>query len=407
MSNEKNKTVVVGITGKIDSVVAAYLLKKQGFSCIGICIQNVEPLKQNVLTDKAFGSCQIKQVTQVQQICNELEIPFYAVNAHELYHASVVDLVVARRLSGEAFCPCIACNKMKFEILWEKAKKLGASWVATGHYAKIGQNQKTGERYLVSAGGIDEDQAILLSGLNASSLEHILLPLGDMRRSEVEKIAVSLNMGLTVGESHIKNCFEDYASVAKYIEAHVARSLRQEGDIINAEDGSILGNHLGIYHFKIGQGHIVSKENATPIDPNLKVIALNAIQKRVYLANIPGFEFDYCSVNKFVTPLSIDWSRSMMGFAQFYGMNGRLPCLIRRKTNDSIVLEFTNRHHAFFTVGLSVAVYNKSGAGAKLLGSGILGMYGIFQKLDRTSSTDEKSDERKDKIKKQKDLSLF
>lgn len=407
MTKEKNKTVVVGFTGRIDSVVAAYLLKKQGFSCIGICIQQVEPSKQTPLIDKVLGQCQIKQVNQAQRICNELEIPFYAVNAQELFNAHVMDLVIARRLSGEAFSPCVACNKMKLEILWEKAQKLGASWVATGHYAKIGQNQKTGERYLISAGGIEEDQSILLSGLESKYLEHMLLPLGDMRKSEVEKIAASLNMGLASTDAGLKNCFEDYNSVAKYIETHVAKSLRQEGEIISAEDGSILGNHHGIYRYRIGQGHVVGKEETAPIDPQLKVIALNALQRRVYLANVPGFEFDYCSLNKFLTTYYVDWSKPIPGYVQFYGIKDRLPCLITRKSNNCVLLEFSNRHYAFFAVGLSVAIFNKNGAGAKLIGGGILGLFGLFQKIDRTSWSDEKVDDRREKIKKQKDISLF
>ncbi len=407
MKNEKNKTVVVGITGRIDSVVAAYLLKKQGFSCIGICIQQLDPHKGGPYAEKMMGQCHVKQIAQVQRICNELEIPFYAVNAHELYSANVIDLVVARRLSGESFSPCVSCSKLKVELLWEKAQKLGASWIATGHYAKIGLNQKTGERYLVSAGAIDEDQSILLSSLESKYLENLLLPLGDMRKAEVEKIAVSLNMGLTSSETNFKQCFEDYNAVAKYIDTHVAKSLRQEGDVINAEDGSILSGHSGIYRYRLGQDKVVGREDSLPVPPNLKVISLNALQKRVYVANIPGIEFDFAFINKFTTTFDIDWSKPISAYAQIYGFKDRIPCLMSMKTNQSVLLEFSGRLYAFLSSGVSVGIYNRPIPGARLLGAGVLGQIGLFQKVDRTNWSDDKMDEKREKIKKLKEISLF
>lgn len=407
MKNEKNKTVVVGITGRIDSVVAAYLLKKQGFSCIGICIQQLDVQKGGPHADKMMGQCHVKQIAQVQRICNELEIPFYAVNAHELFSANVIDLVVARRLSGESFSPCVSCNKMKIELLWDKAQKLGASWIATGHYAKIGLNQKTNERYLVSAGAIEEDQSILLSGIEPKYLENLLLPLGDMRKTEVEKIAASLNMGLTSTEISLKQCFDDYNSVSKYIDTHVAKSLRQEGDVINAEDGSILSSHSGIYRYRLGQDKVMGKEDSLPVPPHLKVISLNTLQRRVYVANVPGLEFDFAFVNKFTSTFEIDWSKPIAAYAQIYGFKDRIPCLMSMKTNQSVLLEFSGKHYAFFTSGISVAIYNKPIPGAKLLGAGILGQIGIFQKVDRTNWSEEKMDDKREKLKKLKEVSHF
>ena len=183
--------------------------------------------------------------------------------------------------------------------------------------------------------------------------------------------------------------------------------MRQDGEIINAEDGSILGNHHGIYNYRLGQDKVIGKAENTPIDPHLKVITLSALQKRVYVANVPGLEFDYCSLNRVVSTYEVDTSKPFQAYAQFYGFKDRLPCTVSYRTNETLLLEFASKHYAFFASGLTVGIYSKSGTGAKFIASGILGQFGIFHKLDRTLSPEEKNDDKKEKLKKQKDISLF
>ncbi|MDC0255989.1 hypothetical protein OAK75_13915, partial [Bacteriovoracales bacterium] len=163
VSKKKKQKIVIGMTGGVDSTVAAYLLKKQGFDPIGISFNFYQEDAGKSLQGDSLASCQIVDLGRVQNICETIEIPFYGVNAADIYKEKILDRVLTARLSGIAFTPCVYCNVLKFDLLLEKAKKLGVEMIATGHYAKVVKNIKTGKFMLISANDKENDQSYYLS----------------------------------------------------------------------------------------------------------------------------------------------------------------------------------------------------------------------------------------------------
>ncbi|MBI2522281.1 MAG: hypothetical protein HYV97_17815 [Bdellovibrio sp.] len=199
-------TVVVGMSGKMDSFVAAYLLKKQGLHVIGVCIQMVDVhdtlysrrramtiqestsiSEEGQIDDLSyipafFTDCHVVNLEKARAQAEHLEIPFYAVNALSEFKSLVLDRVISAGISGEKIYPCMYCHQLLIDLLEQKANKLKAQMVATGHYARV-QLIKNNKVYSIGASHDPTiDQSLKLAQLNQNQLSRLLLPLAEMRR---------------------------------------------------------------------------------------------------------------------------------------------------------------------------------------------------------------------------------
>ncbi len=159
------------MTGGVESTVAAYLLKKQGYRCIGIGLQ----LFADGEEAGPFADVAVLDLNKIKGICNYLDIPFYAVNAADIFTDKVLDPLVGRVLSGQTFEPLVFLNSVLLEVLLEKAKKFQTTLVATAHYAKVLKNQKTGAFELMVANDLEFDQSYSLARLEQKHLELSLI----------------------------------------------------------------------------------------------------------------------------------------------------------------------------------------------------------------------------------------
>jgi len=245
------KRVVIGMSGGVDSSVAAYLLKEQGYEVIGVTmkLRSNEDFEQDSGRDSC---CSLSSVDDARRVCNKLDIPFYVMNFTEIFEEKVVNYFIDEYFRGRTPNPCIACNKyLKFDALLKKAKALEAEYVATGHYARI-VYEPSFDRYLIKKSATAaKDQTYVLYNLTQDQLRHILMPLGDYTKEETRKIAEKLDLDVANKPDSQEICFIEDNDYGNFLEQKRGESIKP-GDFMDTE-GNVLGKHKGIVHYTIGQ----------------------------------------------------------------------------------------------------------------------------------------------------------
>ncbi len=231
--------VVVGISGGVDSSVAAYLLKKQGHEVIGLFMINWEE----------DGVCTAEDdFEDVKRVCTKLDIPYFSVNYAKEYYDRVFKYFLAEYKAGRTPNPDVLCNReIKFGPFLEQAKKLGADMIATGHYAKT--YQKDGKTYLAKAKDLSKDQSYFLNQLSQAQLSSCLFPLADIEKKEVRKIAAELGLSTAEKKDSTGICFIGERNFRQFLKKYLPA---QEGDICTL-DGKVVGRHEGLMYYTIGQ----------------------------------------------------------------------------------------------------------------------------------------------------------
>lgn len=228
------KKVAVGLSGGVDSSVAAYLLKKQGYDVIGITLK----LCNDVDVSK-----------DAKKVAEKLNIKHYILDFTRDFKKYVIDEFAKEYLEGKTPNPCAICNKyIKFGLMLDKAKELGAEYVATGHYAKIEEHNG---RYLVVASEDEKkDQTYMLYSLSQDVLKHVLMPCGEYPKSEIREIAKEIGLQVYNKKESMEICFIPDNNHGEYIEKITGKT--KIGNFVD-ENGNILGKHKGIINYTIGQ----------------------------------------------------------------------------------------------------------------------------------------------------------
>ncbi len=246
----KNR-VVVGMSGGVDSTVAAYLLKEQGYEVIGVTMKTWDdPSDQYV--EHYGGCCSLSSIEDARRVADKLEIPFYVVNFKAPFKTHVIDPFVDSYFQGETPNPCIECNRhIKFDLLLKKAFDLGANYIATGHYAKIVKGEDS-EYHLYRSKEAQKDQTYMLYSLTQNQLEHTLMPLGSFESKEdVRKIAESLDWFIAKKSDSQEICFIPDDDYIGFIQKNAIKPI-VGGNFVD-ETGKHLGKHPGIIHYTVGQ----------------------------------------------------------------------------------------------------------------------------------------------------------
>lgn len=244
--------IVVAMSGGVDSSVAAAILKEQGHDVIGITMQ-IWPSK------KSFGGCcSLEAVNDARKVADKLGIPHYLLNFRDVFKRDVVDNFIEEYKQGRTPNPCIRCNQfIKFDYLHQKAKELGAEFVATGHYARIVPGFKLLK-------GIDKrkDQAYVLYMMNQESLAHTLYPLGEMTKEEVRKLAKKYDLPVAEKEESQEICFVEDDDYGRFIKENCPEAVKP-GPIMD-KAGNIIGQHDGIAFYTLGQRKGIGSHKSLP-----------------------------------------------------------------------------------------------------------------------------------------------
>ena len=241
--------VVIGMSGGVDSSVAAYLLKKQGYEVIGLFMRNWDAaLNNDIDGNPTFGEniCpQEQDYNDAKEVCRILDIPLYRVDFIKEYWDYVFTYFLEELKKGRTPNPDLMCNKyIKFDLFVKEAKKLGADYVATGHYARLSQNR------LLRGVDNNKDQTYFLAQLAPEQLKNVLFPIGDICKDEVRKIATEIGLNTANKKDSTGICFIGERHYQEFLHNYLKPN---PGDIIDVKTNEVVGKHTGLMNYTIGQ----------------------------------------------------------------------------------------------------------------------------------------------------------
>ena len=242
------KKVVVGMSGGVDSSIAAYLLKKEGYEVIGLFMRNWDSTLNNEIegNPEMDSICSQEQdYNDAKKVCDELGIELHRVDFVKEYWDFVFTYFLDELKLGRTPNPDLMCNKyIKFDSFVKEARKLGAEYIATGHYARIEGNK------LLRGIDYNKDQTYFLAQLSPNQLKDVLFPIGDLTKDEVRKLAKELNLTTAEKKDSTGICFIGERNMQKFINNYIPNN---PGDIVDVETKKVIGEHTGLMNYTIGQ----------------------------------------------------------------------------------------------------------------------------------------------------------
>jgi tRNA-specific 2-thiouridylase len=366
----EKKTVAVGLSGGVDSAVAAALLVERGYSVLGLTMKiwsGAIPVPPGA-KEACYGPDEAQDVAACEKLCQRLGIEYRAIDLCAEYEARVLDYFRHEYLAGRTPNPCIVCNsELKFGFLTERAHDLGMDfgYFATGHYARIGQD-RAGVPRLQTALDPAKDQSYFLYRLGPDRLSRVLFPLGDLTKSQVRDVARRL--GLDVAE---KAESQDFIAGGDYSPLFADR-VPEGGDIVDAE-GRTLGRHCGLPFYTVGQrrglGIGASSDAGTGNSEPLYVLALDPENNRVIVGPNRGLFADGLLASDFrFYGIADSGNPPHRGFAKVRQNHRSVACSFEPGADGSCRVSFDESQRAL-APGQSVVVYDAEGF---VLGGGII-----------------------------------
>ena len=285
----KAKRVLLGMSGGVDSSVAGYMLREQGYDVIGVTMK-VWP--QDCISRAEDKCCGPQAVADARAVAHSLGIPHYVVDEADLFERTVIDYFASEYQAGRTPNPCVMCNeKLKFGNLWGKAEALDCDYIATGHYAIV----EHFEDRVVLRKGVDprKDQSYFLFSLRQRQLRRALTPLGPMQKPEIRKIAHSLGLRVADKIESQEICFVPGNDYKAFLRSHLGEKEFHRGEIYDV-DGNFIGEHDGIELFTIGQRKGLPGGSARP----RYVVDLDAETSRVIVGDADDLICDEFEIDR-------------------------------------------------------------------------------------------------------------
>lgn len=355
-----NKKAVIAMSGGVDSSVAAFLMKEEGYDCIGATMKLFS--NDEVYIPREHSCCSLEDVEDARSVAYQLNIPYYVFNFKERFREDVIDRFVAAYETGATPNPCIDCNRyLKFEKLFLRAKELECDFVVTGHYSRIEYDDTTGRYLLKKAADNTKDQSYVLYSMTQEQLAHTLLPLGNMLKEDVRKIAEKC--GFINAKKHDSQdiCFVQNGTYADFIEQYTQKSY-PPGDFVGT-NGIVLGRHKGIIRYTVGQRKGLGISYTEPLfvkeintSDNTVVLSTDA---ELYSKALEADNINLISVGEIKEPMRV---KAKVRYRQ-----EEQPAVVTQTGEDSFRVEFDEPQRAI-TKGQAVVLYD----GDTVLGGGTI-----------------------------------
>lgn len=345
------KKVAVGMSGGVDSSVAAYLLKEQGYDVIGVTMQIWQDEDPLVMAENG-GCCGLSAVDDARRVADRLEIPYYVLNFKREFKENVIDYFMDEYMHARTPNPCIACNRyVKWEALLNRAMELGCDYIATGHYARVCQ-LPNGRYALKKSATARKDQTYALYNLTQQQLSRTLMPVGEYDKDEIRAIAEKIGLLVANKPDSQEICFIPDNDYASYIEKETGKTF-PAGNFVDV-NGKVLGTHKGIIHYTIGQRKGLGLSLGAPAfvleirpETNEVVIGTNA---DTFHDRLIANQLNWMSID------SLEGERKVTAKIR-YSHQGA-PCIIRMNGDDQVECQFEEPVRAI-TPGQAVVFYDE------------------------------------------------
>ena len=352
--------VLVAMSGGVDSSVAAWLLKQQGYDCIGVTMKLYE--NETIGRCRSNTCCSLEDVEDARSVAHRMGMPYYVFNFTEDFRHQVIQRFVEAYENGRTPNPCIDCNRyLKFRRLYLRARELGCTYIATGHYARIQRDPATGRYLLRQAKDRNKDQSYVLYDLTQEQLSHTLLPLGALTKPEVRAIAEA--QGFINARKHDSQdiCFVPDGDYAAFLERYTGRQY-PAGDFLDSA-GRKLGTHRGIIHYTVGQRKGLGIPTETPlyvrsISPADNTVTLGGNQE-LFSTDLDAEQLNLITVSHLEEPLRVT--------ARVRYHQAEQPALLTQTGPDTAHLTFDAPQRAI-TPGQAVVFYD----GDAVVGGGVI-----------------------------------
>ena len=346
-----SRKVVVGMSGGVDSSVAAWLLKEQGYDVIGVTMQIWQDEDAEV-QEAEGGCCGLSAVDDARRVAMDLGIPYYVMNFKEEFCKNVMDYFAGEYVEGRTPNPCIACNRhVKWESLLRRSMAIGADYIATGHYAQI--DRLPGGRYsLKTSVTAAKDQTYALYNLTQEQLAHTLMPVGSYHKEEIRDMAERLGLPVAHKPDSQEICFIPDHDYASFIEEYTGREL-PPGNFVDL-DGNVLGRHRGITHYTVGQRKGLNLSMGRPVF----VVEIRPETNEVVIGDNQDVFTNVLRCDK-LNWMAVDGlhGKSMDVLAKIRYSHKGSPCTIREIGNDMVECRFHEPVRAV-TPGQAVVFYD-------------------------------------------------
>lgn len=346
----EKKKVVVGMSGGVDSSVAAYLLKRQGYEVIGVTMQ-IWQEEEPEFQEENGGCCGLSAVDDARRVAAKLEIPYYVMNFRREFKENVIDYFIREYQEGRTPNPCIACNRyVKWEALLKRSLDIGADYIATGHYARVEQleNGRYAIRNSVTA---RKDQTYALYNLTQDQLAHTLMPVGAYTKEEIRQIAEEAGIPVAHKKDSQEICFVPDNDYAGFIEKSTGEKIPR-GNYVK-RDGTVIGEHKGIIHYTIGQRKGLNLSMGRPVF----VAAIRPETNEVVIGDSGDVFTDrlLCDRVNWMAMDGLHGGEARVTAKIRYSHKGA-PCLIRERENGQVECIFDEPQRAV-TPGQAVVFY--------------------------------------------------
>lgn len=353
--------VMVGMSGGVDSSAAAAVLLNKGYDVTGVTMQ-IWPGMGDERHEVEGGCCSLSAVDDARRVADRLGIPYYVLNFKDVFQRKVIDYFKEEYIRGRTPNPCIACNRyVKFEALLQKAVSMGMDYVATGHYARTGYDEKSNRYVLMKSATAAKDQTYALYTLTQEQLSRTLFPIGDYTKDRVREMAHEIGLTVASKPDSQEICFIEDNDYGRFISENT--SCKIEPGYFLDTSGKMLGKHKGIIHYTIGQRKGLGTSFGKPmyvvsVNPENNTVVLGE-ENEVFTRSLTASDLNFISID--------DLKNEIRVTAKIRYSAKEAAAILKPLESGKVALEFETPQRAV-TPGQSVVFYD----GETVVGGGVI-----------------------------------